>query len=406
MEVNSMDWSLLKQEMLDWRKAFTLRGCLVPFFLGFVPSFWDVYTDYEYADEWSGNLTKGHCLVSLTIRSGQTRTGYPYLFICLPALTLIFVALSRQAQGFVDRTCCKCYKGCFCSLIKEVLKCSTALALFLGVFLAATECSGDLKYLSYPCAASLLGLKLMTVFVQGPTMKKIGLMATSHEATYEAGLQMFFVLAETFFQDHTPDMTTTTHSLLSSLLTITKAAVEAQLTFAINDKMTEQPFVTKIIQIVRLGPVFAFTTFHRITGLAVLFYCLSTYVVPTYVQCSFICSHVVLFGVLLLLPLIVLVLCKICYLKDILLSELVMGVFGEMFTITIWGKRGREKSRALQLIFFFSYFTLYTFLFLYVLIDDPVLETTTYFRGLYIAGLTSGLLSLPLFVVQVYNMQC
>ena len=226
---------------------------------------------------------------------------------------------------------------------------------------------------------------------------KIGLMATSHEATYEAGLQIFFVMAETFFQDHTPDTTTTIHSLLSSLLTITKAAVEAQLTFAINDRMTDQPFVTKIIQTVKLGPVFAFTTFHRITGLAVLFYCLSSALQCSHSQCYF--KEIVLFGVLLLLPLIVLVLCKICYLKDILLSELVMGVFGEMFTITIWGKRGREKSRALLLIFFFSYFT---FLFLYVLIDDPVLETVTYFRGLCIAGLTSGLLSLPLFVVQVY----
>ena len=31
MEVNSMDWSLLRQEVLDWRQAFTWRGYLVSF---------------------------------------------------------------------------------------------------------------------------------------------------------------------------------------------------------------------------------------------------------------------------------------------------------------------------------------------------------------------------------------
>ena len=79
-----------------------------------------------------------------------------------------------------------------------------------------------------------------------------------------------------------------------------------------------------------------------------------------------------------------------------------------MTTITIWGRRVREGSRRLQLVFFLFYFVLHTSVLLYginTLADRSFLKADpSTFQGFCMAGLFCGLLSLPLFLGQIYTM--
>ena len=172
-----------------------------------------------------------------------------------------------------------------------------------------------MKFLSFGCATTLLGLKLMGVFVQGLTMKRLGVLATSYESTFEAGFQMYIVLFGTFAFNHPVDATTIS-SLLSSLLTVGKAGIEALLTFGVEDKMTDVPFAVKLLHFARYGPVFVVTTMHRVTGLvAVLFIDISD--VPI--------ARLLLGPGPHVMAILALVFGGICFLQDILPSELLVG---------------------------------------------------------------------------------
>ena len=178
-----------------------------------------------------------------------------------------------------------------------------------------------------------------------------------------------------------------------------KAGVEALLTFGIEDKMTDATFAVKLRHFARYGPVFVVTSMHRVTGLVAVHF-----------------LDVAIFDVAMLIlgvgppvmSLLALVLSKACFLHDVLLSELLVGVIGEMFTITIWGRRGREGSRSFQLFFFLFYFILHTSVLLYAInspASGPLLNAApSTFQGFCIAGLSCGFLSLPLFLGQIYAM--
>ena len=258
-----MDWSLLWTEVFDWRRSFTWKGCLAPFFLGFVPSLWDVLSDYDYAATWPDND-------ELTDKRGMPK-GHLYLCICLPITLLVLSQLSRQAEGVLTKICCNCCSNRCCTVTKYFLKCVMAISLINLATGAVTLFPIEMKYLSFGCATTLLSLKLMGVLVQGPTMKRLGVLATSYESTFEAALQMFAVLFGTFALNHPVDATTIS-SLLSSLLTVAKAGIEALLTFGTEDKMTDAPFAAKLLQFARYGTVFVVTTMHRVTGLVALFF--------------------------------------------------------------------------------------------------------------------------------------
>ena len=383
-----MDWSLLWREVLDWRKYFTVRGCLTPLILGFAPSLWDVLSDYDYAATWpEGTKDKP--------RDPRVMPrGYLYLFICLPVTMLVLAQLSREAEGSLNRICCNCCSGCCCTVLKYFLKCVMTIGLLYVATFTASYLPNWLKYLSFACATALLSLKFMGVLVQGPTMKRLGILATSYESTYEAALQTFVVLYGALALNHPVDATTIS-CLLSSLFTVAKAGIEALLTFGIEDKMADAPFAFKLLQIARYGPVFAVTTMHRVTGLLAVHF-------VDFGDSPDASSFTLLLAALPhFMSMLALILSKSCFLQDILLSELLVGVIGEMFTITIWGRRGREGSRNLQLIFFLFHFTLHTSVLLYVINtggDSFLKADPSIFQGFCIAGLSCGLLSLPLFL--------
>ena len=87
------------------------------------------------------------------------------------------------------------------------------------------------------------------------------------------------------------------------------------------------------------------------------------------------------------------------------MSEILEGAVGELGTITVWGSRGREGSRTLQLLIFLFYFLMYnTAIVLSFFYPNPRATNGVVFYHLRVTALCCGALSLPLFLLQIFFM--
>ena len=105
----------------------------------------------------------------------------------------------------------------------------------------------------------------------------------------------------------------------------------------------------------------------------------------------------------LAVPLVVLVLLK-WFLPEVTLDDLVQGVLGEAFTITVFGKTGREGSRRLQMAMAVFHLCLHTITTIFVLATMPSHRHVDLFNNFAIASLSGGWIAFALFTVQVYFM--
>ena len=136
-------------------------------------------------------------------------------------------------------------------------------------------------------------------------------------------------------------------SLCSSFLTIGKGGVENLLTFGKEDKVTDTSLLQKLKLLARYSPVFVLTTFFRIGCLTSTTF-LAGVGSDGYGVNAFASQAEFAVPLVFVVPLIVLLLCK-CFLPTLSVGEVVQGVISEAFTITVWGKNGREGSRGVQL---------------------------------------------------------
>ena len=102
-------------------------------------------------------------------------------------------------------------------------------------------------------------------------------------------------------------------------------------------------------------------------------------------------------------PLLVLLLLK-WFLPDVTLGDLVLGVLGETFTISLFGKAGREVSRKLQMALAVFHLSLHTITTVFVLATMPSHRVWALFYGFAIASLSGGYIAFALFTVQIYFM--
>ena len=136
-------------------------------------------------------------------------------------------------------------------------------------------------------------------------------------------------------------------SLCSSFLTIGKGGVENLLTFGKEDKVTDTSLLQKLKLLVRYSSVFVLTTFFRIGCLTSTTF-LAGVGSDGYGVNAFASQAEFAVPLVFVVPLVVLLLCK-CFLPTLTVGEVVQGVISEAFTITVWGKNGREGSRGVQL---------------------------------------------------------
>ena len=186
----------------------------------------------------------------------------------------------------------------------------------------------------------MVSVKLTAMFVHGPEVRRLSTRMTSSESKYESSLQLMVVLAICLNSGKVSKPCAS--SLASSIVMIGKSGAESYLTFG-SENLIEQTgrgkegLLKKLKLFGSYAPVFIATTSARLTALAVVF------------------TWEPLVGFLLLLPLSVLgpivlfLLMKCCALKDLSVVDLVKAVIGEQTTHCLWGGRGREGSRRLQL---------------------------------------------------------
>ena len=192
-------------------------------------------------------------------------------------------------------------------------------------------------------------------------------------------------------------------SLFSSFFTISKAGIENLLTFGEENKMLNISLCHQLKMIAKFSPVFILTTFFRAGSL-----CSTTMAagVGSYgygVNSGF---YAAAFSVPLVLsvPLFVLLLFK-WFLPEVSFDNLVQGVLGETFTITLFGNlAGREGSRRLQLAMAVFHLCLHTITTIFVLATMPSHRVSALFNGFAIASLSSGWIAFALFLVQIFFM--
>ena len=226
------------------------------------------------------------------------------------------------------------------------------------------------------------------------------------ESTFQIGV-IFFALLWTPADDLRLDdkwwrTSVAIISLCSSFVTVGKAATENFLTFGEENKMSNTSLCQQLKMIAKFSPVFVLTTFFRAGCL-----CSTTMAagVGSYgygVNSGF---YAAAFSVPLVLtvPLIALMLFK-WFLPEVTLGNLVEGVMGEAFTITLFGGAGREKSRRLQMAMAVFHLCLHTITTIFILATMPLHRFWTLFNGFAIASLLSGWAAFALFVLQILEL--
>ena len=143
--------SSLEAELSGWRANFSWTGCLYPFFFGFLPTLWDIISDYLFANE------------------NETAQGFVYCFLCLPSTMLLLSLLGGLKLRKRDNACTSHWLSqAACSTFQLIL----FLAGAVGAYFTAIHCKELFLGLSLPCSALQISIKLTAIFVHGPTMKK------------------------------------------------------------------------------------------------------------------------------------------------------------------------------------------------------------------------------------------
>ena len=242
---------------------------------------------------------------------------------------------------------------------------------------------GDPAYFYFTAILStimVLSVKVLALFVHGPELKKLSTRMTSSESQYESSLQLFLVLLICFKNGEVS--LSSASSLLSSIVMIGKSGAESYLTFGSENLLEEtgpgwRGLLKKLKLLAIYAPVFIATTSARLTALAVVF------------------TWDLGLGVIVLLPLslagpgLMLLLTKMCALKDLSVVDLVTAALGEMTTHSLWGGRGREGSKKLQL-FMQVYFLLLHASFMVVVLSGITVFGPPRSKGVEVKWLQAG----------------
>ena len=350
--------------MKNFQTYFTISGLVTSLILGLAPSFWDSVSDFIFAHEEeklkSQSLGTLKYTVDGILHSVPASAYLTYFFISLP--------VHMSAASGLHRTFCM-LSSKLCGRNSQDQKCYWLLRAGKGVanllFVAALVTAAVFlvllvpRYFYYSAVLStiiVLGVKILALFVHGPEMKKLSTRATSAESQYESSLQVFLVvwiiLKNRDQGNEIPGSSIS--SILSSLLMISKSGAESYLTFGEENKLEIcgrgwGGLLSKLKLLATYSPVFLVTAVFRLSAAVVVFSWDQDFGI-----------WVLLLGVLIAIPSFLLLLLKLCKLKDLSAVDLLEGVVGEMTTHSLWGGRGREGSKRIQLFMAIYFVACYT----------------------------------------------
>ena len=139
---------------------------------------------------------------------------------------------------------------------------------------------------------------------------------------------------------------------------IGKSGAESSLTFSEQIDFHKVPFKKKLVLLVWFAPVYTLSALFRIITLALIS---DRNLLYLYL------------GLALGLPVIVLLMLKIAgwqSLEDLTPGHIILGVLGELTSISLWGEKSREASKKLCLVMA-SYILLLNTVFLSVIYSNP-----------------------------------
>ena len=219
--------------------------------------------------------------------------------------------------------------------------------LFTGLIVLMFEDTVYFYFTAILSTIMVLSVKLAAIFVHGPEMKKLSTRMTSSESQYESSLQLMLVLVICL---KTGKFTwSSASSLLSSVLMIGKSGAESYLTFGSKNLLAEtgggwRGLIKKLKLLAMHAPVFIATTASRLTAFAVVLAWDSGTGVFVFLPLSL--------GTPILLSLFAkfwALWFGLVWLKDLTVLDLGRGVLAEQTTHSLWGGRGRERSKKLQI---------------------------------------------------------
>ena len=305
-----------------------------------------------------------------SLRFGVDHTGVSaaatltYFFISLPGHMSAAKGFHRFLSSLLSTYSGKSNQPQNCDWLAKAVQ-GIANLLFIAVLLTAAALLIALRphyyyYSAMLSAAMVLGVKLLALFVQGPETKKLSVRLTSAESQYESSLQALMVVAICLKKESLT--ANSISSLLSSMLVISKSGAESYLTFGGENKLENcgsgwKGFLNKLRLLATYSPVFFVTAVYRLSAAEIIF------------------TWDDWFGVYITLPLaigvpsLLLVLMKPYKIDDLSAMEVLEAVIGEVTTHSLWGGRGREGSKRIQLFMTIYYVSVYTVSLLFALFN-------------------------------------
>ena len=272
----------------------------------------------------------------------STSTIFTYFFISLPLHVTAATGSMRIFGLLGSKYCSECSQDRVCRGVAQLLSFALlGVMAFAFVMLLAFN-PGYFYFVALFSTIMVLSVKVVALFVHGPEMKKLSTRMTSSESQYESSLQLMLVLAICFTSGTTSFTFARASSMLSSVVMIGKSGAECYLTFGVENliEQTEggwRGLLQKIKLLATYAPVFIATASSRLTAFAVLFAYERT-------------ELIALVPLSLVAPSLIFSLVKPCgVLKDLSVHQVVEAVLGEQTTHSLWGGRGRERSKQLQL---------------------------------------------------------
>ena len=156
----------------------------------------------------------------------------------------------------------------------------------------------------------------------------------------------------------------------------------------------------KLKMVAKYSPVFALTTFFRVG-------CLTSTTIAAGLSSDGYGINAFASGIsfatplIFAVPLIVLLLCKY-FLPMVTVGELIEGVIGEAFTITVWGESGKEGSRGLQLGMAVYHLVLHSVAAIAVFSTIPTHRTNVFLTTFSLTSVGCGWIAFLLFIFQIF----
>ena len=354
----TVDFGKLLEE-LKWenlKKDFSWRRFFQTLFLVYAFSFLDVVTDFRFASSVDENNCVFNDLSSPCggLHAYQVQNS-TYMFISLPTIMLVVASLQLKFAALTDyllrATMAKKPRCCNLGLLRAVASLMSFLfnlfmilsvvsVCWLGLIwpeLHEEYCIEDIAFgIAIACTIPILGAKFLALFAHGPEMKKLVVRTTSSECQFESALQLW-LLAWIFQSTGEYKGWIWLCSAFSSILLIGKSGAESSLTFSEQLSFDEVPFKKKLALLLWFAPVYVLSALFRIFTLALI------------------TDRDLLYpwlGLALGLPLTVLLILKLAgleSLEDLTPGHILLGVLGELTSITLWGEKTREASKHLCL---------------------------------------------------------